>query len=165
MADIAFLLFANVWGTQILQKDDMVERIVAENPYAESELADLELGCGSLHQNDLDVSYASHVSADSPYTHIKIPHAGRKIDEETETGGGGSSSRREVPLFCAVCLKEYRLCDKVSWSQNPKCPHNFHTDCIRMWFAAIARRGEKSLDCHMCRQVFLDNPRTEGVDF
>ena len=54
---------------------------------------------------------------------------------------------------CSICLMPYQEGDEVSWSPNDdgsKCPHEFHTECIRAW---LLRHKE----CPMCRKTFLNN--------
>lgn len=49
---------------------------------------------------------------------------------------------------CAICLTEYEEGDVLCWSQNPKCKHCFHRDCMEEW---LLRHQE----CPCCRTNYL----------
>jgi len=56
---------------------------------------------------------------------------------------------RNVNSLCAICLNLYSVGDIVVWSDNEKCHHVYHEDCICMW---LVRRRKQ---CPVCRQCFL----------
>lgn len=80
---------------------------------------------------------------------------------------------RPVPIFCAVCLMEYEVSDRVCWSSNRACTHVFHEDCIVQWLVSSGRTKSKrrwfpenpsekrlmcyELECPCCRQEFISN--------
>ena len=80
--------------------------------------------------------------------------------------------KREVPIFCAICLGEYETADRVCWSSNTECTHVFHHDCIFQWLKASGKRASKqqrfsenptvkqvmnfAMECPCCRQSFID---------
>ena len=98
------------------------------------------------------------------YTHIKIPHAGQKIEEDTDNDNN-NPNRREVPHFCAICLGQYELDDAVSWASNSQCTHCFHRDCVTQWWIASWKKKRRTvlhtleekatINCPMCRQPFM----------
>mmetsp|Transcript_21482 Transcript_21482/g.33229 ORF Transcript_21482/g.33229 Transcript_21482/m.33229 type:complete len:326 (-) Transcript_21482:147-1124(-) len=78
--------------------------------------------------------------------------------------------KRNVPIFCAICLSEYEKCDRVCWSSNIECNHVFHEDCILQWLISSGKKrsmnefftrhptDEKLLEhefCPCCRQGFI----------
>mmetsp|Transcript_2151 Transcript_2151/g.3325 ORF Transcript_2151/g.3325 Transcript_2151/m.3325 type:complete len:322 (+) Transcript_2151:222-1187(+) len=78
--------------------------------------------------------------------------------------------KRNVPIFCAICLSEYETCDRVCWSSNTECSHVFHEDCILQWLISSGKKrsmnefftrhptDEKLLEhefCPCCRQGFI----------
>jgi len=98
------------------------------------------------------------------YTHIKIPHAGQKVVQDTNDNNN-KSNRREVPHFCAICLGQYELDDAVSWASNSHCTHCFHRDCVTQWWIASWKKKRRTvlhtleekatIHCPMCRQPFM----------
>ena len=49
---------------------------------------------------------------------------------------------------CVICLTAYEEGDEIAWSQNPKCTHLFHRECIMEWLL-------KRDDCPICRHNFF----------
>jgi len=82
-----------------------------------------------------------------------------------------SNNERVVPIFCAVCLMEYEVSERVCWSSNKECTHVFHEDCILQWLVSSGRTKSKrrwfpdnlserrlmcyQLECPCCRQEFV----------
>ena len=126
---------------------------------------------------DLDASGGAGISdqARSQHTHIVIPYPGHGRDNESKRDkviGNDGNCRREVPIFCAICLGEYTISEKVSWSSNSDCPHVFHRKCIYQWFLTLLKSESREevvpqtptkLECPMCRQDFLDVGGEENV--
>ena len=93
-------------------------------------------------------------------------------DSDIESNTRSKDDRREVPIFCAVCLGEYEVGEKVCWSSNTECTHVFHHDCMKNWLEASGKRASKqqrfsenptrrqvlnfSMECPCCRQAFVD---------
>ncbi len=79
--------------------------------------------------------------------------------------------KRSVPIFCAVCLMEYTVSERICWSSNPECSHVFHEDCIVQWLISLGKTKTKmqrfavnpteeellnyQLECPCCRQDFI----------
>jgi hypothetical protein len=57
----------------------------------------------------------------------------------------------EVSATCAICLRRYRVNDKVTWSPRPDniCPHAFHQQCLVEWLAKLP-----DCNCPICRATF-----------
>mmetsp|Transcript_14987 Transcript_14987/g.24554 ORF Transcript_14987/g.24554 Transcript_14987/m.24554 type:complete len:327 (+) Transcript_14987:220-1200(+) len=88
--------------------------------------------------------------------------------------------RREVPIFCAICLGEYETSERVCWSSNTECTHVFHHDCMLQWLKSLGKRACKmqrfsenpsvnqvmnfATECPCCRQSFIDKSVDVGVD-
>ncbi|KAL3795141.1 hypothetical protein HJC23_007369 [Cyclotella cryptica] len=70
---------------------------------------------------------------------------------ENDVAPNSTPEKRAVPIFCAVCLTEYEVSERVCWSSNTECTHVFHEDCIVQWLVSSGRTKSK-------RQWFPDNP-------
>jgi len=113
------------------------------------------------------------------YTHILIPCSGadingKHIDTAKNAKKDAKDDKREVPIFCAICLSEYEVGEEVCWSSNADCTHVFHRDCLVEWLAALGRRKSPleqfrpipneeelinyPLECPCCRQEFILPP-------
>jgi len=168
-----------------LQKEDMVQQRLPDISSVEEDeydnMVDIELGDTSLQSNHNEQQDDTNSTTDNNeettnsttdniaelfrYTHIKIPHAGQKIEEDTYNHNNNSNSRREVPHFCAICLGQYELDDTVSWASNSQCTHCFHKDCITQWWISSWKKKRRTvlhtpeekatINCPMCRQPFM----------
>lgn len=49
---------------------------------------------------------------------------------------------------CHICMEEFQVGDKVSWSATGNCNHAYHFECIKEWLL-------KKKDCPYCRQTML----------
>lgn len=81
------------------------------------------------------------------------------------------ADKRSVPIFCAVCLMEYDISERVCWASNGECTHVFHEDCIVQWLTSLGRKRSNrqsfprnpsemrlldyDLSCPCCRQPFI----------
>jgi hypothetical protein len=86
--------------------------------------------------------------------------------------------RRKCHIYCAICLAEYELNERVSWSSNQDCTHAFHEDCVVEWLVSLGRTKSKNkrftdeptesqllnyqLECPCCRQDFISTKAIEG---
>jgi len=72
---------------------------------------------------------------------------------------------------CSVCLNNFKVGERISWSPENDCDHVFHQDCIMQWFLTLSRRDdakrrkrsydvECKLHCPMCRQDFIASSGT-----
>eukprot|EP00978_Attheya_sp_CCMP212_P000355 scaffold732_cov48-Attheya_sp.AAC.6 len=50
---------------------------------------------------------------------------------------------------CSICLEAFQVGDKISWSENIKCKHVFHHECIVHWLIKHER-------CPCCRKNMLN---------
>lgn len=83
------------------------------------------------------------------------------------------------PNVCTICLMEYEISERVSWSSNKDCTHVFHEDCVIHWLVSLGRTKSKmlrfsedpteaqllnyDLECPCCRQEFIvSNERERG---
>ena len=86
--------------------------------------------------------------------------------------------RRQVPIFCSICLSEFNLHQQICWSSNPECTHVFHSDCMIQWLVALGRKHSTTkrftlhpterqlvehfeLQCPCCRQEFIKSAFVE----
>ena len=99
------------------------------------------------------------------------------VDEESIQQ---KDDRREVPIFCAVCLGEFEASERVCWSSNTECTHVFHHGCMLHWLKSVGKRACKlqrfsetpsvkqvmnfDMQCPCCRQPFIDNSVDVCVD-
>jgi len=67
-----------------------------------------------------------------------------------------TNTNRSAPIFCAICLVEYTLSERVCWSSNPNCTHVFHEDCILQWLIMLGRKRSR-------RQSFSRNPSVKKL--
>jgi hypothetical protein len=102
---------------------------------------------------------------------IKSPQDKPNNDEEPAQSAEPIATERAVPIFCAVCLMEYEVAERVCWSSNKECTHVFHEDCIVQWLVSSGRTKSKrqwfpenpsekrlmcyELECPCCRQEFI----------
>jgi hypothetical protein len=49
---------------------------------------------------------------------------------------------------CHICMEEFEVGEKVSWSASESCNHAYHFQCIKEWLL-------KKKDCPYCRQTML----------
>mmetsp|Transcript_37247 Transcript_37247/g.78550 ORF Transcript_37247/g.78550 Transcript_37247/m.78550 type:complete len:298 (-) Transcript_37247:212-1105(-) len=93
--------------------------------------------------------------------------------KDTNNNGGDDKAQntRDCTIFCAICLMEYEISDRISWSSNAACTHVFHEDCIVQWLVSLGRTKSKqqrfsedpdeaqllnyTLECPCCRQEFI----------
>lgn len=88
-----------------------------------------------------------------------------------------TSQQRKVPNSCAICLCDFDVGSRVTWSSNESCPHVFHEDCILSWLLALGRKTSQRnndsedsseetekdvvdfpMPCPCCRQEFVLHP-------
>lgn len=117
---------------------------------------------GAVEGNDQDMSQ---------YTHIVVPSPGSGMNDHQRSNSEATNAKnkREVAIFCAICLEKYSIGDKVTFSANPECTHVFHRECIGRWLmSTLKKKASKigsqeppntlALECPMCRQDFIELP-------
>lgn len=65
-----------------------------------------------------------------------------------ENDADSLSPRTDHEDLCAICLCKFENDDEVAWSQNRRCNHVFHRECIAEWL-------QKKEECPCCRSFFL----------
>ena len=91
--------------------------------------------------------------------------------DDADDANKKSDQRRNVPACCAICLGEFEISEKISWSSNHECTHVYHQDCIVKWLNTLGRKQCKyqritddmsvlqllnyGLECPCCRQDFV----------
>mmetsp|Transcript_26155 Transcript_26155/g.55176 ORF Transcript_26155/g.55176 Transcript_26155/m.55176 type:complete len:267 (-) Transcript_26155:198-998(-) len=134
---------------------------------------DIELGFESKEAGQVDQSTDSKEVITKTYTHISIPRPGVDVNGKESMDVGEGATKREVPIFCAICLSEYEMDDEVCWSSNSNCTHVFHKACIIQWLVALGRRKSSmrrfpptpsmkrllnyQMGCPCCRQEFIQS--------
>ena len=53
---------------------------------------------------------------------------------------------------CAICYEQFNIEDDLGYSQNEKCCHYFHLNCILSWLKIDLNHNH----CPMCRNVFVE---------
>ena len=98
--------------------------------------------------------------------------------QNNKTSKQHKRSRREVPIFCSICLSEFNLHQQICWSSNSACTHVFHSDCMIQWLVSLGRKhsttkrftlnpterqllGHYELQCPCCRQEFIKSALIE----
>ena len=104
---------------------------------------------------------------------LKVPSPGIKVLLEeavnNDDANANSATTRLIFPECAICLNEYKVDERISWSQEDDCDHAFHETCILRWFLTLSSREdarqqrrsyevECNLHCPMCRQDFIASP-------
>lgn len=91
--------------------------------------------------------------------------------ESTDNNKDETIEKRAIPIFCAVCLMEFAISERVCWASNRECSHCFHEDCMLKWLISLGRKRSKrqrfplhpsekrlldfELACPCCRQEFI----------
>ncbi|KAL7531262.1 hypothetical protein ACHAXR_003941 [Thalassiosira sp. AJA248-18] len=91
--------------------------------------------------------------------------------EATDDEEDLNTEKRAAPIFCAVCLMEFSITERICWASNSACTHVFHEDCILQWLIYLGRKRSKrhtfprnpsdkklldyDLACPCCRQDFI----------
>ena len=108
---------------------------------------------------EVELKEEPETAADTPITKVEL------AEEEKE------KRRRSCLANCAVCLGEYEVGDRITWSSNPSCNHCFHEDCLVSWFVTLGKTKSRhqrfvrepteaqllnyDLECPCCRQEFV----------
>jgi uncharacterized CHY-type Zn-finger protein len=99
-------------------------------------------------------------------------------EESAAVNKNNKLRRRQVPIFCSICLSEFDLSQQICWSSNTACTHVFHSDCMIQWLVALGRKhssmkrfpwyptewqlvGHYELQCPCCRQEFIKSAVVE----
>lgn len=112
----------------------------------------------------------------------KLSKGEMKDEEEKEDSNATKQdqpkcTRRNCPIFCAICLSEFEASERISWSSNRDCTHVFHEDCIVQWLVSLGRTKSKNqrfshepsealllnyqLECPCCRQEFISREQAK----
>ena len=100
------------------------------------------------------------------------------VQQNNNTTTKHKRSRRQVPIFCSICLSEFDLHQQICWSSNSACTHVFHSDCMIQWLVSLGRKhsttkrftlnpterqllGHYELQCPCCRQEFIKSALIE----
>lgn len=83
---------------------------------------------------------------------IRIPCA-------AAAGGGGGVVRAEVANLCAICLEPYNSGETIVWSNNTRCSHAFHQECLLGYLLHLKNSSADEPPCPCCRQIFWIKPK------
>ena len=103
-----------------------------------------------LDDDDDIVKKVMHSSTKSLWIHLDHHHHHHHSDKEKQMISG----------TCIVCFEEFVITDVIVWSEDPKCSHVYHKECMVKYLASNAHRKINSrLDvndnpCPACRQNY-----------
>ena len=165
--------------------------VTLSNPHEGTFRDDVEAGIGNETEkeqtetaNTTFTSIANIEEKDDKATirllQLHVPLPGSKAPADVECGVSHATIEtddlRMITPECAVCLNEFIVGERISWSSGDSCDHVFHEDCILRWFLTLSRRAdakrrkrkchvECKLHCPMCRQDFIaSSPNTTFSD-
>lgn len=72
---------------------------------------------------------------DDTDTFVRVPQAGFSL--------ASNKPKRFVPNGCAICISEFEIADRVTWSSNSQCAHIYHEDCLLNWMLAVGRKTSR----------------------
>ncbi|KAL3943241.1 MAG: hypothetical protein SGBAC_002686 [Bacillariaceae sp.] len=97
-------------------------------------------------------------STDISKTHKGDLILSRPLPQKKESSDLHIDDDDDRPM-CAICVTLYEHGDAICWSNNHKCHHCFHKDCIQEWLL-------QNEDCPCCRLRYLEsqniNDNTKG---
>lgn len=95
-------------------------------------------------------------------TVLQLPNPGIKLStlgQITSTTDDAGNPVRYVIPECTICLNDFKVGERASWSPQKRCFHGFHEDCIVQWFVTLGRRtGDDNnntgfeMNCPICRE-------------
>ena len=110
---------------------------------------------------------------------LQLPFPGNKapadVDDAVSHHTIDTDDLRTISPECTVCLNEFIVGERISWSSGDNCDHVFHETCILRWFLTLSRRADANrrrrkcdveckLHCPMCRQDFIPSTNTRFYD-
>jgi len=157
--------------------------VILSNPQDSNFRDDVEEGLGNeteKEQTEIENTFTSTTKIEEKYDKatirlLQLPFHGSKAP--TDVDGADShvaidtDDLRMIFPECSVCLNEFIVGERISWSSGDNCDHVFHEDCILRWFLTLRRRAdakrrkrkcdvECKLHCPMCRQDFIASPNS-----
>eukprot|EP00545_Synedropsis_sp_CCMP1620_P007618 CAMPEP_0119007036 /NCGR_PEP_ID=MMETSP1176-20130426/2723_1 /TAXON_ID=265551 /ORGANISM="Synedropsis recta cf, Strain CCMP1620" /LENGTH=423 /DNA_ID=CAMNT_0006959095 /DNA_START=92 /DNA_END=1359 /DNA_ORIENTATION=+ len=78
---------------------------------------------------------------------------------------GENRKIRFVPNGCAVCLCEFEVGERVTWSATGGDPHVFHEDCMMNYFLSVGSKASRRRRRHPDDQDPDQDPREAATDF
>ena len=108
------------------------------------------------HEYDLqdEISKPDNSKTNLFVENLKTWRPSRWINAEAESEDEESGTLYS-PKSCSICLEPYREGDDICWSQNEKCAHVYHLDCIVDWLM-------NSNECPLCRADYLKEEDSSG---
>ena len=85
---------------------------------------------------------------------------------QSSTNSSTTSNQNMVPGLCIICFDEFITGDVIVWSENKKCEHFYHKDCLIPYLAHNAQPKTYSTlnvtnnPCPTCRQNYCTVPTT-----
>ena len=161
-------------GDVIVHKDGIIDTTRFDCSQG-SEFRDVEQGPSDETGKEMTGAWknetAEEIDVDAPIRLLKVPCPGIKVRAEVVNNDVAIDIGDARLIFpeCSVCLNEFKVGERISWSREANCDHVFHEECILRWFLTLsckedAKRRKRSyeigckLHCPMCRQEFTDSP-------
>jgi len=164
----------NILLTKVVDRDLLARSFPNDNEDEESTLVkDLKILEGQSDVNDDNNNDKSIVSSNKSYERILsnnyitkqelggdiesppvcVPCDGSlKPDSDSPINIHSNKSCNTLKIdskICSICLSEYKIGEKIVYSDNVECNHFFHKECLIMWFM------KKRVSCPNCRCEFI----------
>ena len=161
--------------------EDNLDATLSDRSHDSNYHNDVEAGLGNCNGNETEneqteiANTASKIQDKDGKTSIRLlqlPLPGSKAPSAADYPAAiETDDLRVIFPECSVCLNNFKVGERISWSPEDDCDHVFHQDCIMQWFLTLSRRDdakrrkrsygvECKLHCPMCRQDFIASDTT-----
>jgi hypothetical protein len=160
--------------------------VTLSNPQDSSFRDDVEKGLGNeteKEQTEITNTFTSTTKIEEKDTAtirlLQLPFPGSKAPADSDGAVShvaiDTDDLRMISPECSICLNEFIVGERISWSSGDNCDHVFHETCILRWFLTLSRRADANrrrrkcdveckLHCPMCRQDFIPSTNTRFYD-
>jgi hypothetical protein len=161
--------------------EDNLDATLSDRSHDSNYHNDVEAGLGNCNGNETEneqteiANTACKIQDKDGKTSIRLlqlPLPGSKAPSAADYPAAiETDDLRVIFPECSVCLNNFKVGERISWSPEDDCDHVFHQDCIMQWFLTLSRRDdakrrkrsygvECKLHCPMCRQDFIASNTT-----